>query len=248
MPFKSKAQRRKFYALKREGKMDQKTIDQWESETKGKLPERVKKAFKQTLSGGLADEKSPEAYSKSQLAKGKKVEMEHTTDPNKAQEIAMDHLEEYPKYYDKLEKIEKKANMEIGLSKVAKKKNRCWKGYEPVPGKKPYSDDSCRKKTASDLGLAKLAKEDKTLYQPKPSTREGKKYQVYVKGPNGNPRLIHFGATGYKHNYSPEAKKNFRARHNCDSAQKDTAKWWACNYLWNKKQKVGTKTYGKAAG
>lgn len=23
---------------------------------------------------------------------------------------------------------------------------RCWKGYEPVPGKKPYSDGSCRKK------------------------------------------------------------------------------------------------------
>lgn len=24
------------------------------------------------------------------------------------------------------------------------KKARCWKGYEPVPGKKPYSNDSCR--------------------------------------------------------------------------------------------------------
>jgi len=24
--------------------------------------------------------------------------------------------------------------------------NRCWKGYEPVPGKEPYSDGSCRKK------------------------------------------------------------------------------------------------------
>ena len=23
---------------------------------------------------------------------------------------------------------------------------RCWKGYEPVPGKEPYSNDSCRKK------------------------------------------------------------------------------------------------------
>lgn len=23
---------------------------------------------------------------------------------------------------------------------------RCWKGYEPVPGKTPYSNDSCRKK------------------------------------------------------------------------------------------------------
>ena len=24
-------------------------------------------------------------------------------------------------------------------------KNRCWKGYEPVKGKKPYSPDSCKK-------------------------------------------------------------------------------------------------------
>lgn len=23
--------------------------------------------------------------------------------------------------------------------------NRCWKGYEPVPNKKPYSKGSCRK-------------------------------------------------------------------------------------------------------
>lgn len=23
-------------------------------------------------------------------------------------------------------------------------KGRCWDGYEPVPGKEPYSDDSCR--------------------------------------------------------------------------------------------------------
>ncbi len=24
-------------------------------------------------------------------------------------------------------------------------KNRCWKGYEPVKGKKPYSNNSCKK-------------------------------------------------------------------------------------------------------
>lgn len=30
--------------------------------------------------------------------------------------------------------------------KMAKAENRCWDGYEPVPGKKPYSEDSCRKK------------------------------------------------------------------------------------------------------
>lgn len=27
------------------------------------------------------------------------------------------------------------------------KEARCWEGYEPVPGKKAYSEDSCRKKT-----------------------------------------------------------------------------------------------------
>ena len=31
-------------------------------------------------------------------------------------------------------------------SKKKKKKGRCWEGYEPTPGKEPYSDGSCRKK------------------------------------------------------------------------------------------------------
>ena len=41
MPFSSKSQRRKFHALKAEGKMDQKTIDEWEKDTPEKLPEKV---------------------------------------------------------------------------------------------------------------------------------------------------------------------------------------------------------------
>jgi hypothetical protein len=41
VPFKSQAQRRKFYALKAQGKMDQKTIDEWEAETPKKLPDRI---------------------------------------------------------------------------------------------------------------------------------------------------------------------------------------------------------------
>jgi hypothetical protein len=43
---------------------------------------------------------------KLQLEKGIKVEMEHTKSRLKAKEIAMDHLFEDPKYYDKLKKIE----------------------------------------------------------------------------------------------------------------------------------------------
>jgi len=44
-PFKSESQRKKFYALYRQGKISKKTLDEWEHATpKGKkLPKRVKK-------------------------------------------------------------------------------------------------------------------------------------------------------------------------------------------------------------
>jgi len=50
MPFKSEAQRRKFHALLAEGKMDQKTIDEWEKDTPEKLPERLAGAAAKGLS------------------------------------------------------------------------------------------------------------------------------------------------------------------------------------------------------
>jgi hypothetical protein len=46
MSFKSEAQRRKFAALVKEGKMAQTTWDEFEKKTKGKLPERVKEKEK----------------------------------------------------------------------------------------------------------------------------------------------------------------------------------------------------------
>lgn len=39
-----------------------------------------------------------------QVLKGITHEKEHTTDPKVAREIAMDHIKEDPKYYDKLDK------------------------------------------------------------------------------------------------------------------------------------------------
>lgn len=44
----------------------------------------------------------------SQLTKGIKVEQEHTGDLAMAREIALDHLNEFPDYYDRLEKAEEK--------------------------------------------------------------------------------------------------------------------------------------------
>ena len=68
------------------------------------------------IPGGLAQNKTLEDIANhhnislkhiiNQLKKGIKIELEHTSDENVAEEISMDHLWEDPNYYDKLEKIE----------------------------------------------------------------------------------------------------------------------------------------------
>jgi hypothetical protein len=60
------------------------------------------------IKGGKADDKSYSDFDQDQLAKGAKVEMEHTDDPALAKEIAADHLAEFPNYYDALADMENK--------------------------------------------------------------------------------------------------------------------------------------------
>ena len=68
--------------------------------------------------------------------------------------------------------------------------------------------------------------------RPTKSDRSGKKKMVKACS-GGTEKLIHFGATGYGHNYSSAARKSFRARHKCSSAtNKLTARYWACKNLW----------------
>lgn len=68
--------------------------------------------------------------------------------------------------------------------------------------------------------------------KPRRSTKAGKK--MMVKGcEGGKEKLIHFGAKGYGHNYSAAARKSFKARHRCDTANsKLTARYWSCKKLW----------------
>ena len=65
---------------------------------------------------------------------------------------------------------------------------------------------------------------------------DAKKFKVYVKNPKGNVVKVNFGQGGdakggtmriRKNN--PEARKNFRARFNCDNpGPKHKARYWAC--------------------
>jgi len=70
------------------------------------MKKRNKRLCEDKIPGGLADTKKPSDFPSSVLARGVRVELEHTTSKAIATEIAMDHLMEDPEYYDKLEKME----------------------------------------------------------------------------------------------------------------------------------------------
>jgi hypothetical protein len=57
--------------------------------------------------------KVPESDIRDQLKKGKKVEREHTGNDKAATDIALDHIDELPDYYDDLVKMEKKAKKKL---------------------------------------------------------------------------------------------------------------------------------------
>lgn len=84
-----------------------------------KLLKIVLESCGEHIKGGVADNMSAEDIAKkhnvsvskieSQIRKGIKIEFEHTGCPKKAEEIAKDHLYEFPDYYTRLEKMESSA-------------------------------------------------------------------------------------------------------------------------------------------
>jgi len=71
----------------------------------------------------------------------------------------------------------------------------------------------------------------------KPMSGDVKKYKVYVKDPKtGNVKKVNFGDPNMQiRRDNPEARKNFRARHNCaDKKDRTKAGYWSCR-MWSKK-------------
>ena len=66
-----------------------------------------------------------------------------------------------------------------------------------------------------------------------------KKFSVYVKNDKGNVVKVNFGDPNMEiKRDDPERRKNFRARHGCDSpGPKWKAKYWSC-YQWRSGAKV----------
>lgn len=79
--------------------------------------------------------------------------------------------------------------------------------------------------------------EKKTLNKPFRLKDGKKKYGVYVKNPKtGNTILVKFGDPNMEiKRDDPDRRRNFRARHSCDTAKdKTTPRYWSCKF-WSKK-------------
>lgn len=89
--------------------------------------------------------------------------------------------------------------------------------------------------SSAKMGFSsKDRKRSMSCNKPIKSWKKGKK-KVVKACVGSKEKLIHFGASGYGHNYSPAARKSFRARHKCNTAKdKLTARYWACKNLWTK--------------
>ena len=81
-------------------------------------------------------------------------------------------------------------------------------------------------------------KKNMACNKPQKSWKPSKK-RVVKACSKGKEKIIHFGATGYGNNYNSQARKNFRARHKCSTANdKLTARYWACKNLWSNQSDI----------
>lgn len=90
---------------------------------------------------------------------------------------------------------------------------------------------------AEDVAEA-AKKENKTLNKPfRLPSGSKKKFGVYVKNDKGNVVMVKFGDPNMEiRRDNPEARKNFRARHQCDTnpGPKWKARYWSCRF-WSSK-------------
>lgn len=159
-------------------------------ENQAKEPKESKEGLekKDKIPGGLADKKKPSDFDQKALKQGIEVEMEHTSDKAVATEIAMDHLTEDPKYYDKLKSVEKKESVNLSSKHKSKKGGLTQAGrdkYNRETGsnlKAPVSAKQA-KKSPKKAGrrksfCARMSGNKGELYEYKDTDRDGDKEKV----------------------------------------------------------------------
>ena len=140
--------------------------------------------------------------------------------------------------------------------KVEEKRGPCWKGYSQI-GMKKKGDrmvPNCVKEEVdiyyeengkgygytfefiTDKSLQEAEYQGRKVKLNKIMQGDAKKFKVYVKNPKGNVVKVTFGQGGDAkggtmriRKSNPKARKNFRARHNCDNpGPRHKARYWSC--------------------
>ena len=151
----------------------------------------------------------------------------------------------------KMEKKDPKGKYQlIKFESVNEKRGTCWVGYQQIGMKKKGARmvPNCVKEiyyeeNGKGYGYTfELPPIQEAEYQGrkvklnKIMQGDKKKFKVYVKNPKGNVVVVHFGQGGDAkggtmriRKSNPEARKSFRARHNCDNpGPKHKARYWSC--------------------
>jgi hypothetical protein len=131
---------------------------------------------------------------------------------------------------------------------IRKKKKRMGKNYRPAkPGSPDRPSKEAWQKAQAAIELTYTEAEKKTLNKPfRLPSGSKKKFGVYVKNPKGNVVMVKFGDPNMEiKRDDPDRRKNFRARHQCDSnpGPKWKARYWSCR-MWEGGKSVTQVTKG----
>jgi hypothetical protein len=131
---------------------------------------------------------------------------------------------------------------------IRKKKQKMGKNYRPAkPGSPDRPSKEAWQKAQAAIELTYTEAEKKTLNKPfRLPSGSKKKFGVYVKNPKGNVVMVKFGDPNMEiKRDDPERRKNFRARHQCDSnpGPKWKARYWSCR-MWEGGKSVTQVTKG----
>lgn len=135
---------------------------------------------------------------------------------------------------------------EIDPGVVARANENARKLYQVASAMR--SKSAPKEKTAAPDGVERLPSggikyrgETFPGYNKPKQAPAGSKHKKRVLAKKGDKvKVVNFGARGYKHNYSPEAKKNYLARSAGIKGKDDkfSANYWSRRELWPKNQKA----------
>jgi hypothetical protein len=128
--------------------------------------------------------------------------------------------------------VDRRENM-ISMTQILSENTECYE-YDVVSNEDIREFVEFMREYKSDINEAEY--QGRTVKLGKPMQGDVKKFKVYVKNPEGNVVKVNFGQGGNAkggtmkiRKNNPEARKSFRARHNCDSpGPRHKARYWSC--------------------